>query len=512
MLIVFLFNSGLTAQTNFQRAYGTGLNENAYTVAQTQDGGYLLCGMQVIDSLNTDIYLIKTDAYGDTSWVRRYGGAAGEQGEHAEQTSDGGYIIAGNTSSYGAGQLDVYLVRTDSKGDTIWTRTYGGTGDELGQDVRQTQDGGFLVTGHTDTFGPRGDFYVLKVKPSGDTSWTRSYGGIRHDHGFCGTETSDSGYIVIGHSLSFGPHGGFYAIKINAQGDTLWSKGYGGNNGDSYCVTGLQTSDGGYVFAGETEAFGAGQSDFWLIKTNALGDVMWTKTYGGKGAESCLCVKQTPDGGFILAGSTTSFGFGGTDAYLIKTDTYGTVVWANAYGGMGEDEASYVSLTSDGGYVVSGSTQSYGHGNNDFYLIKTDANGNSSCHQMSVSTPGVPAYPDLAGFNSNPAATPSLVKFAPFINGPVTTEYVDACLFTGLTNGNLAAPRLTIYPNPFTDRITIANNTEADTAFLYNAQGRLVKTFRQCKQLSSFDLSGLDPGIYLFRIGSETARLLKSAD
>jgi hypothetical protein len=180
-----------------------------------------------------------------------------------------------------------------------------------------------------------------------------------------------------------------FLIKTNASGNVQWAKTYGGTNNDSaYSVQ--QTSDGGYILAGVTYSFGTGGGDAFLIKTNASGNVQWAKTYGGAGIDKFIRVLQTSDGGYIAVGYTSSFGAGGYDVFLVKTDTNGNIIWAKTYGGWNNDIASSVQRTSDGGYIVAGTTWSFGAGNGDVFLIKTDANGNiGSCGIVRSVTPTV---------------------------------------------------------------------------------------------------------------------------
>ena len=272
-----------------------------------------------------DVYLIKTNALGDTQWTRTYGGADIDEGFSVQQTSDGGYIVAGLTWSFSAGLQDVYLIKTNASGDTQWTRNYGGTVNDWGYSVQQTSDGGYIVTGWTGSFGAgSADIYLIKTNASGDTLWTRTYGGAQYDEGNSVQQTSDGGYIVAGYTYSFGA-GSYdvYLIKTNASGDTQWTRTYGGTNDDEG-FSARQTTDGGYIVAGYTGSFGAG-GDVYLIKTNASGDTQWTRTYGGTGGDEGYWVRQTSDGGYIVAGWTGSFGAGNYDVYLVKTDSLGNV-------------------------------------------------------------------------------------------------------------------------------------------------------------------------------------------
>jgi len=307
---------------------------------------------------------------GDTLWTRTHGGRGGQYGRSVQQTSDGGYIIAGRTT-FGAGSYDVYLLRTDSSGDTLWTRTYGGSESDEGYSVRQISDGGYIIAGVTESFGAGlSDVYVLKTDSSGDTLWARTYGGSREDRSYSVQQTSDGGYIIAGYTNSFGVGlTDVYLVKIDSSGDTLWTRTYGGRASD-WGYSAQQTSDGGYIIAGRTESFGAGLSGVYLVKTDSSGDTLWTRTYGGSDYDVGYSVRQTPEGGYIIAGVTHSFGAGSGDVYLLKTDSSGDTLWTRTYGGSSDDRGYSVQRTSNGGYIIAGGTQSFGAGGWDVYLIR----------------------------------------------------------------------------------------------------------------------------------------------
>jgi hypothetical protein len=366
-----------SAQTSWWRTHGGSDYDWGSSVHQTSDGGYIIAGStKSFGAGGSDLYLIKTDASGDTLWTRHYGGTNDDYGSSAQQTSDGGYIVAGRTESFGAGLADLHLIKTNASGDTLWTRTYGGTHDDWGSSAQQTSDGGYIIAGFTASFGAGArDVYLLKTDVNGDTLWTRTYGGSDYDHGSSVQQTSDGGYIIAGSTKSFGAgEYDIYLTKTNASGDTLWTRTYGGMNGDDgHSVQ--QTSDGGYIVTGYTFSLGAGGSDLYLIKTNANGDTLWTRTHGGTDSDGGNSVQQTSDGGYIVTGSTKSFGAGDWDVYLIKTNTSGDALWTRTHGGTDSDRGSSVQQTSDGGYIIAGSTRSFGAGGDDVYLIKTDSLG-----------------------------------------------------------------------------------------------------------------------------------------
>ncbi len=356
------------------RAFGGPGNDLGSSVQQTSDEGYIIAGCSGSFG-GLDVYLIKLDAYGDTLWTRIYGGTYHEEGCSVQQTSDGGYVIAGYTASFGAGDHDVYLIKTDASGDTLWTKTHGGTDYDRGCSVQQTLDGSYIIAGYTYSFGA-GDYevYLVKTDASGDTLWTRTYGGTS---AYCSEvrQTADGGYIIACMS-KFVVSNDVRLIKTNASGDALWTRTYGGTDSD-FGNSVQQTSDGGYIIAGWTDSFGAGSDDVYLIKTDASGATLWTRTYGGTGDDWGYSVQQTPDGGYVIAGWTESFGAGISDVYLIRTNASGDTLWTKTYGGTSVDRGYSVQQTADGGYIVAGYTYSFGTGDNDVYLIKTDSQGDA---------------------------------------------------------------------------------------------------------------------------------------
>jgi len=338
-------------------------------------------------AINGNIYLIKTDSLGNTLWTHTYGGINADWGYCVQQTTDGGYIVVGHTESFGAGLSDIYLIKVNSSGDTLWTRTYGGEFTEIGWAVQQTIDGGYIVTGHTSSFGAGVyDVYLIKTDSTGDTLWTRTYGGSGGDAGWFTQQTIDGEYIVVGETESFGAgYRDVYLIKTNSVGDTLWTRTYGGSDYDhGYSVQ--QNIDGGYIVVGETESFGVGeQPNVYLIKTDSTGDALWARTYGGNAHDWGNHVRNTTNNGYIVIGVTESFDTNSKKVYLIKTDSLGDPLWSRIFGGIGYDEGWSVQQTMDEGYIVAGWTDSYGFGSEDVMLTKLNALG-KTCIGRSVSS------------------------------------------------------------------------------------------------------------------------------
>ena|GEM_PF-630471 len=309
-------------------------------------------------------------------WEKTFGGSKDDYGLSVQQTSDGGYIVVGYTSSSGVGSEDVWLIKTSTNGTEEWRRFFGGGSRDHGQSVQQTSDGGYIVVGFNERSKDNLDLWLIKTSTNGTEEWTRFFGGINSDHGQSVQQTSDGGYIVAGYTGSFGSGSGdAWLIKTDSDGNKLWDRTLGGS-GTDIALSVQPTSDGGYIVAGYTSSFGAGSIDSWLIKTDSHGNKLWNKTFGGSESDQAKSVQQASDGGYIVAGYTNSFGAGRTDAWLIKTDSHGNKLWNKTFGGSGDDYAESVQQTSDGGYIVAGRTYSFGAGSGDAWLIKTDSAGN----------------------------------------------------------------------------------------------------------------------------------------
>src|ERR1035437_4546205 len=460
ILIAFAMMSlSAKAQVMFQKTYESDSSSEGYSVKQTPDGGYIICGYTSSRGAgNADVYLIRTNSNGDTLWTKTYGGTNYEDGGDVEQTNDGGYIIIGGTESFGFVGSKVYLIKTNSTGDTLWTRTYGGSGNDWGYSGQQTTDGGYIISGYTYSFGAGGsDAYLIKTNSSGDTTWTKTYGGTGGDWGDRVKQTADGGYIIAGYTTGFGVGSeDVYLIKTNSTGDTLWTKTYGGTTGDDAGYDIQLTSDGGYIIAGVTTSFGAGGNDIYLIKINSLGDTLWTKTYGGTVDDYANSVQQTSDGGYIVAGSTYSFGTGSYDIYLIKTNSLGDTLWTKTYGGTGYDWADHVQQTADKGYIISGVTGSFGDTLGVLYLIKTDSMGNSGCQQGNTTT--IVGSPHTQVTNPATLISSGAIIANPggIINrgGVITTICTDAGI-----NEITTKDAVSVYPNPANSIINFNQST-----------------------------------------------------
>ncbi len=359
----------------WSKTYGGTENDYGYWGEQTYDGGYIITGSYSNDPYDHDVWLIKTDSNGSLIWEKTYGAGSYEQGYCVQQTFDEGYIIIGRTSSYGVGSSDVWLIKTDISGKMLWDKTFGGKSIDLGHCILQTSDLGYIIVGETFSFGAgEGDVWLIKTDVNGNMIWNKTFGGTLTDRGLSVVLTTDGGYIITGY-IEFPDDVVNYdevlLIKTDENGTLEWKQAFGSGRG-KYVV---ETNDGGYIISGY--AFGSGNkssfSDVWLIKTDENGNKEWSKTYGWSEDNLGFCVKQTNDGGYIITGHAQSYpnGVQYDEVLLIKTDENGTLEWKQTFG---DGRGQCIATTADGGYIVTGYTYSYG-ADADVWLIKTDENG-----------------------------------------------------------------------------------------------------------------------------------------
>jgi len=407
-ITILFWAIGLYAQppeTLWTKTYGGVEIDAGFSIQQTFDGGYIIAGHTTsFGAGGVDVWLIKTNENGETLWTRTYGSGVNEACVSVQQTSDSGYIIVGSRYTSSPGDTNVYIVKTRANGDTIWTRTYGGTSSDKGLYVRQTFDGGYIVTGWTNSFGAGGyDVFLRKLEANGDSIWTKSYGGIYDDFGICVQQTTDSGYIVAGYygNAPSRRNLDYYLIKTNVNGDTSWTRKYGGSVNDG--ASGVcQCSDEGYVIVGAATSGAVGIEDLMIVKTNANGDALWTRMYGWAYSDGGKSVQPTSDGGYIIGGMANGHGWSTSQLWLVKIDANGDTLWTRIHGDPAVWNKGYVAQqTSDGGYIIVGETESFGN-SRQVWVIKT--------------------VPDFVGLEQeNPSAKQSL-RLSSFFN-PVEIKY-----------------------------------------------------------------------------------------
>lgn len=369
MGLVLLLFSSLFAQGPsiiWERTYGGQDDDYAYAMKPTLDGGYILCGKtKSFGAEFGDIYLVKTDSQGNMLWSKTFGRDTTDVGWDVQQTSDRGYIIIGFTYHFGSWYPDIFMVRTNHEGEMLWNKIFDWGFINSGYSIQQTFDGCYIIAGCK-----ADDAYVIKTDSMGDTIWTRTYGGTNDEVFYSIQQTSDSGYIAAGYTSSFGEGwDDVYLVKTDSYGNEIWAKTFGSDEWESARSV-QQTPDGGYILCGSSSSFGSSVRSVYLIKTNADGESLWTRTYGGAYVDKGQFIQQTFDGGYIITGETQSFGSGEADILVLKIDSLGNLSWMKAYGGIYWDEGYSIYQTQDEGFIIAGSTTSEDF-NTDAFLLKT---------------------------------------------------------------------------------------------------------------------------------------------
>lgn len=353
--------------------YGGFDYETGMCVKQTSDGGYIVAGECASPpAIATDAYLLKTNANGDTLWTRNIGGNNYEVAQPIYQLADGGYIFAGYTLSPPAvGGADVWLCRTDPLGNVLWDTTYHTLNWDVGWRMNPTPDGGYILGCGCDQLGTP-DLWIIKIDSLGNIEWDTTYGGTSAE--FIGNvHPIDGGYFITGSTMSYGPPGlNCWLIRIDSFGNVLWDSVSGGSQTEDIWDSRL-THDGGVIMCGGTDSATAGNYDLYLHRFDSLGHTVWTGRYGGTGEDYAYGITNTVDSCYVAAGYTTSFGANNKDLWVIKVDDTGTQRWALQYGGLNssrEQQAWWVEQTDDNGFIISGHDQ-ISLGNTQLLLIKT---------------------------------------------------------------------------------------------------------------------------------------------
>jgi len=447
------------------------------SVIETADGGYALVGSTTsFGAGNRDFWLVKTDMSGNVLWNRTYGRPYIDDAYSIIQTSDGGYVVAGASWNESRNAFDLFLVKTDTEGNMEWNLTYirdnsGGYLDwGCASSIVQTTDGGYILAGsvrhHPDH--PTGDWdaWLVKTDSNGTVEWDRPYGGGADEGAHDVLQTIDGGYIFVGTTVSYGAGSGdVWLVKTDASGIPQWTKTFGGSNwDDGWSIS--NTSDGGYIIGGATSSFGAGSYDFWLIKTDANGTQQWSKSYGDIDEDFAWSVIETKDGGYALAGYTKSFGAGESDFLLVKTDSSGKQEWNKTFGGTNHDVATSIVQTHGGRYVITGFTNSFGSGSYDFLLVKL----------ISPPLQPIPPVANFTWFPSTPITGVSVTFNAsssmPGWNGTHTTPIVLYNWDFGDNNTSTGQVVTHVYVNP--GNYTVILNV-TDTQGLWNVKEKQIQ-------------------------------------
>ena len=388
-ILLLLIIPFLSFSQGWEQIFGANQSGSGYygtSVKQVQDGGYIVCGgthftQSVLFGMTpSDICIFKTDTNGEEEWSKIFGSEYWDFGKSIQQTTEGGYVIAGYINGFGMGGGNAYLLKVNDNGEEQWSQVFD---FGIAESVQQTTDGGYIITGYDSS-----DIYLLKIDDNGEQQWSQTFGESFNDRAMFVQQTTDGGYVITGCTSVINSLGNaetdIYLTKMNDNGEEQWSQTFGGPGNDkAHCVQ--QTTDGGYIITGEDEEdvynpgndFWTANSDLFLIKTNELGQEEWAQRFGEAGNDCGRSVQQTSDGGYIIAGYVTPGENQNSNIYLLKTNDNGEEQWSQTFGGAGDDTAQSVQQTSDGGYIIAAHTSTTNNISNGVYLIKTDAQGNT---------------------------------------------------------------------------------------------------------------------------------------
>ena len=416
-----------------------GYNSEGYSITQTKDEGYAITGYTTAYGAGlADVYVIKLDSDANLVWARTVGGTLADTGNSIIQTSDGGYVIAGSTNSYGADSADIFVIKLDYTGNVKWTRTIGGIGNDIGKSVVQSKDGGYTIVGCTNSFGAGGyDVYVVKLDSLGNLKWTKTIGGLNDDKGSSIVLAVDGGYAITGYTMSFGAGGqDVYVIKLDSLGNLKWTRTIGGSNND-YGNSIIQTKDG-YAIAGTAEASGIGSFGYvYAVKLDTASNVEWSKYIGvdGEGGNS---IAQSSDGGYILTGYTYSYNSDGTNStYIVKLDSASNLQTTVVVGVSLYDYANSIVQTKDKGFALTG----LGYGMD---MLKLDSNLNVCTLTGSVGSIYIGGTVGNGGVIGSGGIITSIDSGQKGSGGTLTS----ICSVTSVNENQMPVNSINVSPNP----------------------------------------------------------------
>ncbi|MBI5360577.1 MAG: hypothetical protein HZA48_08355 [Planctomycetes bacterium] len=389
-----LVNGGTkTIIYNWIKSYGGADNDSPASILQTSEGGYVVAGETFsFGAGNGDFWILKLDNDGSIVWEKTYGGAKYDSATSIQQTIDGGYIVAGETYSFGEGLNDIWVLKLDGDGTIVWQKTYGRSGaDNVFSSIQQTFDGGYIIAGYSvftqiSSSYPyqiiSNDICIIKLDSEGAIVWQKVFDSSGLDYAGSIQQTTDGGYIVAGESMPYTTEINsiitenidIFVLKLKSDGSIDWQKTYPDAKavGDDYAYFVQQTIDGGYVVSGDTNSFGAGGYDLLVLRLDAAGDIVWQKTYGGVEWEEYGLIRQTSDGEYVLSGITDEFG---GNMLVLKLNGNGEIDWQKTYGGSDAEDVQSIQQTSGGGFIIAGDTYSFGAGWSDIWILKIGSDG-----------------------------------------------------------------------------------------------------------------------------------------
>ncbi len=518
LVIALVSINSFAQQSTFQKVLGINGGGTMQTMDVTLDGGYIIAGASNITTYGHGLFFLRTNMEGDTLWTKNI-----DQGNYNDyvynirQVSDGGFVLTGSTWNIGNHhEGSMFLMKIDSDGNFIWEKIYAAPYLSTGINLRQTSDGGYIVIGQASFDSIHRTAFLVKTNDIGDTLWTRNYGASYDEIGYDVCETNDNGYVLTGSNYNNnGVPVHVFVIKTDSLGNTLWSNKYGGVAADAGCSIQL-TSDGGYVIAGNTDSFGVIGYDFLMFKLDANGTIVFAKTFGNTSYESFGSLALTSDHGFLVTGYGSPSAYSTIyDPYAFKTDSMGNITWAKKYGWTTSDQLLSGKQTPDGGFILAGIINGFVP-SSSVYLIKTDGNGSTGCfwEQNPTMIVGNPTLYNLTLTSvTGRGAIVYSVPDSVIRNINVGGESLTMCYIAAITENNFDNS-ISISPNPFTSQTTITfNEAQKNTSIkVMNTLGECIQQLTTSNQQLILDMSGYAKGVYFVKIESSPFLSLPEGD
>lgn len=496
LLLVFVFSIGfIEGQTTFFKTIG-GNNEYSHYIEQTTDGGYIIGGTGYGSGVRSG-YVIKTNEFGDTLWTRTYGRQSTFYS--GKQTSDGGYVFAGSEKPVGSMYYNMYILKIDSIGTIQWQKSIGGANEDVATCIKQTTDGGYIISGYTNSYGSGSyDFCALKLDFTGNLVWDNIIGSTGYEKAYSVSEINSGGYIFTGRtSMSQ-----LSLIKLNTLGVLQWIRQYNGSsytNGQSV----IETNDGGFMISGDILSSGSNLS---IYKTDSLGIVTWNKIYSSTIGFQNTRMTKTTAGNYIISSTI------GDNMLLTLIDSSGNEIWSrkmsfndSTSGGYMTSMGSYSQETSDGGYIFTGNSMTPSNGA-FIYIVKTDTNGNSGCDTAItltiITNSPIISAPSVTSISGITVGTPT------YLSMKSNNTLITYCTSVGI-NELQSSPQISVYPNPSSGQFNFSGLDKESKIEVFDITGRIIYQSIAKSDFETINISDKAKGIYFYRITNEM-KLLQS--
>lgn len=501
--------------TTFQKAYGGSGNERAHSIQKTSDGGYVVAGETTsYGAGDKDIFVLKIDVNGIEQWTKTYGSTFADDGFSItiKQTNDSGFVISGSTNGFGAGSYDdSYIIKINNTGIIQWERRISGSSWDRFRDVVELSTGDFLLTGDDGSYSAGNlDAHVVKISSTGNLIWIKNLGTSFREHSQSIIELPNGNYLLSGNTCDNSSSNAAYPfiIKTTNSGTVIWGKEYNISTFFTDINETILLNDGNLLNVGETRTSDLANHDIFLLKTDTNGTVIWSKKYGGIGNDIGVNVREKTNGELVISAFTGSYG-NANQLLLINTDVSGNVIWSKTYGGSGNDELDWwgkpMELLTTNEIIIAGGTLSFGAGNEDVYVVKTNECGESYCNEQTVTLTTSSLSPTSSSFNVLTTSGGALSNTNSIVNTISFTENV--LCDSNLVSVNILSDlntSLNVYPNPAFNLLNVKMDKEFEIQHveLYSITGQKVntKSIEKTDGFIQIDISNLSEGLYFLKV------------